>query len=249
MLLRKRYALLLLILLLAACASPATPEATPTVEQLYVAITPALRPFQGALAHCSQAIPSARLHTVERPASALDTDEFDLSIRLGEPEDLPAFTAPLAGEKVVLITHPTNRVTSLTSEQLQAIFGGRAQSWAELGGSDRAIEVWVGPPGDEVRQAFDRQVLNGGLVTPNARIAPTPEAMLEAVSVTPGAIGYLPNAWLSESVQSLELGIELPVLALADGQPTGSARDLLACLQGAEAQAIIAVAYTPLNDN
>jgi hypothetical protein len=59
--------------------------------------------------------------------------------------------------------------------------------------------------------------------------------MIEAVAKDRGAIGYVPEAWVGDSVRVLEIELpaemHLPVLALAEQEPQGALRGWLSCLQ------------------
>jgi ABC-type phosphate transport system substrate-binding protein len=99
---------------------------------------------------------------------------------------------------------------------------------------------------DELRQRFEALVMNGESPTGNALLAPTPEAMLDAVVADPNAIGYLPMSQSSEDVRNVRVdGVLLGEASLADGryplwmeviamaptEPTGALRDWLAWVQ------------------
>lgn len=47
----------------------------------------------------------------------------------------------VAVDSLVVITHPKNPVSTLTMEQLRAVYSGSVTNWAELGGEDLAITV------------------------------------------------------------------------------------------------------------
>ena len=161
--------------------------------------------------------------------------DVDIYFRLCEPEQLPPFSAPLAWEEIVLITHPNADIGALNQTQLQALFSGSS-------GGD--IQVWVPLQGDETRQAFESAILPNGLLTPFAKLAPDPAAMLAAVAADPDAIGYLPKAWLTDDINTFELGLRLPVLALADEELQGPALILVSCLQSETGQAVILEVYS-----
>jgi phosphate transport system substrate-binding protein len=144
---------------------------------------------------------------------------------------------------VLLIVHPANQSASLTLEQVADIFSGHMRRWSEIGGDDRDIQVWAPLQADETRQIFQQGVLQGGVVTPNAFLAPHPSAMLEAVSGNLDAIGYLPKAWSTGEVATIYLGIHMPVLVVADEEPQDAARELVACLQGELGQSILEPFY------
>jgi hypothetical protein len=76
--------------------------------------------------------------------------------------------------------------------------------------------------------------------------------MLESISSNPGAIGYLPRAWLSGTkVNPIELetdastALQLPVLVQAAHEPQGELRTFIACLQTGNGHTIIMQHYQP----
>jgi hypothetical protein len=233
----KRLAVLL-VFLLTACETADT--ATPESGEIVVALTPDVSPIRLAVSTCAAQNPDAPIQIEESYPGQADAD---LVIRLGEPAPLPPFIAQIAGEELLLIVHPANQSASLTLDEVADIFSGRMRRWSEIGGDDRDIQVWVPLKVDETRQAFQQKVLKGGLVTPNAFLAPHPSAMLEAVSGNLDAIGYLPKAWSTGEVATIYLGIEMPVLVVADEEPQGAARELVACLQGDLGQSILEPFY------
>lgn len=229
---------LALTLMLAACGTGAT--GTPESGGIVVALTPDVSPIRLAVSTCAAQNADAPIQIEESYAGQI---KADLLIRLGEPDNLPPFIAQIATEELLLIVHPANQSASLTLDQVADIFSGRMRRWSEIGGEDRDIQVWVPLKADETRQAFQQAVLQGGLVTPNAFLAPHPSAMLEAVSGDVDAIGYLPKAWSTGEVATIYLGIKVPVLVVADEEPQGAARELVACLQGELGQSILEPFY------
>lgn len=215
---------------LGACAAQPASTPTPTTPAniIQVDITSATRLTAEAVNACDAVLPDIEVRIFERFPSQ---SAGDLLIRLGAPEDA-GFLAQIASEGLSVVLHPDNPASSLTLEQIQALFSGQVTDWSQLGGEDVPVKVWVPLAADEARQAFDSQVLAEAPVVPDARLAPDPAAMLEAVGKDPGAVGYLPDAWLSDQLQSIPLDIRLPVLVAARETPEGPAGELVACLQG-----------------
>ncbi len=50
---------------------------------------------------------------------------------------------PVGWDALVAITHPTNPVTSISLDDLRAVFNGTITNWREIGGADARIEVVV----------------------------------------------------------------------------------------------------------
>ncbi len=233
-----KFGLLLGFSMLVSACSP-QPEAGPS---LHIVLSPAAQPVSAAVAACMPNVENLSAKLEARYANFVDLDDVDLFVRLGEPAEEPEFAAQVAWENIVVVLHPDNEL-DLSRSQLADLFSGRVEDWSELAGEAAAVSLWVGPESDEARQAFEADVLLGSPVTGAANLATNPEDVLAAVAADPAAAGILPAAWADESVRAIELEVELPVLALAAGEPSGAARQLLACLQGEVGQAALAELY------
>lgn len=211
--------LLLLVILLAACQPAPVAEITaqPPVE---VALSPSLTWLEGDLAGCASAVKVA----VQR-ADDIPSDPGVIELQLGEPP-AGSYAAVLGVDHLVVIVHPDNPLTELSLEEAQDIFAGRQKTWAD--GSE--IQTWSLPATTDASTAL----IAAGLTIANTGLAPTPQSMLKAVASNLLAIGYLPARWLNPTVRALDvtdLKVDLPILAVSEQEPQGSARALLVCLQ------------------
>ena len=204
-----------------------------------------------ALHQCALDQPEIALILNQATQDAVDFKDNDLVIKLGP---LPAgidYSAALAREQIAIIVNPDNPVKSLNTEELGAIFSGKAASWSEFGGKDLEIQVWAAPSGNEIRKQVDAVVLPKETLSTKAFLAADSQAMITNVADNPGAIGYVPGAWLTDSVRSLELSdsismaLRQPVLALLPKEPSGPGRTFLSCLQNGKGQRLIQVRYLP----
>jgi len=236
-----RVGMLLVLGFLASACNPAV-EAGPG---LYVVISPAAQPVSAAVAACMPNIENLSPIVEIRYPEFVDLAEVDFLLQLGELSEMPQFAAQIGWEKVVVILHADNEL-DLSRAQLADLFSGRAEDWAEMGGEAGAVNLWVGPESDEARQAFEAGLLGGSPVAGSANLATNPEDVLAGGAGDPAAAGLLAAAWADSSVRVIESGVELPVLALAAGEPSGAAYELLACLQGEVGQAALAELYAPL---
>jgi hypothetical protein len=244
----KRF-ILLFAFLLAGCGSVAEHTPVPTRPIIRVAATPAVFPMVDALQICSGALADTALVVDEVPGGGVDPDRYDLTIRFAYPQESTEEAVLLVWDHVVLVVHSSNPIDSLSIAQWQAVFTGRVRNWKSVGGKQGPIQVWVGTKGDEVRQAVDARLLGDAVVSPLAKIAPSPQAMLDAVRDDPGAVGYLVHSWRSDQVKTFDLGIELPVLAYSSTTNVPvAARDLLICLQGESVQEFLGLWYTPIQE-
>lgn len=92
----------------------------------------------------------------------------------------------------VLIVHPSNPVTDLSQAQLRGIFGGAIQDWREVGGPPGAILVLTRQESSPTFTALDPLLrASGAVYRADAISTPDAEAMLNAVSASPRAIGMV----------------------------------------------------------
>lgn len=236
-----RLAIILCLGLVASACSPQT-EARPSLR---IALSPAALPASAAVSACLQRVQDASVSIEVRHPSVVNLEEVAFYIQLGEAGEEPGFAAQVAAENVVVILHPSNEI-EFSLAQIADLFSGRVQNWSELGGEEAAVNLWVGAESDESRRAFEARILRGSPVAGSAHLATNPEDLLAAVAADPAAAGILPAAWVDATVQAIEIGIELPVLALAAEEPSGAGREVLACLQGEVGQAVLGTLYAGL---
>lgn len=241
--------ILIALIGLAGCSAPPTATLPPSPQTISVSVPLALTPMQAALAACAGAHPDLLINLLESPNRPPEPTDADLSLWLGDPPEDFESALLLAEESLGVIVHPASQLAELSAAQLRAIFSGQTRDWSDLDLEPGEIQVWVYPDGDQVREIFDRALLEGETVTALANLAPTPEAMIAAVAGDPGGIGYAPLAFLSSAVKQVDMDPELkealtqPILGLSQKEPGGARRDLLRCLQSGEGQASIAENY------
>jgi hypothetical protein len=249
-------AALLLTVVMSACAQ--APVATPPATQqvIRVQLPAALQPLAAGLQTCATAQPDAAVFIDEPGADS--TTKPDLTISLGEPATAKTYAAPLASEDLIIVINTKNKLEALSTANLRSLYAGETTTWETVsaGSTLGEVQVWDYPASDSLHQIFMRDVLKDGSVTPAvtslANLAPTPAAMLEAISGSPQAIGYLPRAWFKgEQVHAIKVDTEvaaalhLPVLALADHEPAGALQTFVACLQTGKGQKDILAHYRP----
>jgi ABC-type phosphate transport system substrate-binding protein len=236
-------AIMLASLALAAC-QPAASKPLPTVAAVRVQYTPAMQPALKSLSGCASQIPGVGLVVTELPADRMDFAKADLSLRFGSPGQTPGFSAAIGSDDVVVVVNASNH-TAVQPGDLAAIYTGRIRDWNDAAKSQPAsssvtpapnpIQVWSYTPGDDVRDVFTKDLLDGTAIAERVNLAPNPAAMLQAVASDPAAIGYLPRSLVTSQIRVLDFAgkkpAPAPLLALASAEPQGLTRALLACLQ------------------
>lgn len=259
---RRRISRISLIFLWAAAAcgqlNPTLPSATPapTSVPLRVAVPPPLRPTLEALQTCHQSLDGIAVVPEEVPEDGAGGQDFDLYLTLDVPPAGSAFSGAVAAERILIVLNEANTVDELSASDLEAIYQGTTPSWTASGirgtPDHLPIEPWGYPQGSTVRSIFERGL--GGLEPPPAVqvfLAPDPAAMIEAVSRSPTAIGYIPAAWQGEGLAVVELPPELdsslrtPLLASTLQAVSPPVRALIACLQTGPGQDVLQRSYEP----
>lgn len=110
------------------------------------------------------------------------------------------------------VVNPKNPVTELTTEQLQAIFAGKIANWKELGGEDRAINLYDRDAASGTRSVFWKKGLKKTEVSPKANVVPSNGAMKTAISGDPYSIGYVSVGHIDSSVAAVTLDGIAPTL-------------------------------------
>ncbi len=258
--------LLCLVVFLPAC----TQTPTPTVEALRIAVIAdaSTAPLIDELAAAYEAarphvtVVVERAANAERTLEALHSAQSALVSVSWLPEtiknDDSLWYIPFARDSIVVITHPSNPVGSLTLLQLRSIYQGQIFSWTDLGGPAIDIIPVSREDGAGTRIGFESLVMGKRDVTPTAVVMPGNEAVAEYVSTTPGAIGYVASAWLVPSVNllavegvtpspaSIESGQYLlarPFFLVARSEPNGGLAEFMDWIREGEGREIVKRSY------
>jgi ABC-type phosphate transport system substrate-binding protein len=239
----KRAALGLLCVLASAC-QPLQATPLPTLTAVRVQYSPAAKSALQPLSDCAAQLPGAGIVVSERAAGEMDLSQADLSLRYGLPADPPAFSAQVGEDQLVAVVNVANQVT-ISPGDLAEIYTGQLRDWNDLEPAPTTaptatrmpnpIQVWTYSPGDDLRDAFTAGSLAGAPISVRVNLAPSPTALLEALTADPTSIGYLPRSLITPQLRVLDFPdtppIQIPLLVLSPTEPQGPARSLLACLQ------------------
>lgn len=114
----------------------------------------------------------------------------------------------IAYDALSVIVHPSNKVSQLTREQLEGIFTGKIKNWKEVGGEDLTIIVYSRETSSGTYEFFKEHVLNKKNFATTALLMPATGAIVQSVSQTKGAIGYIGLAYADKSVKSLKVSYD-----------------------------------------
>ena len=134
-----------------------------------------------------------------------------------EKYDLKMFQWAIDGVGVVV--SPTNKVRSLTKDQLKDVFAGKIDNWSALGGLDHAITVYTRDEASGTREVFWKKALDKGSISTKALFVPSNGAMKTAVANDPYAVGYVSIGHMDATVAPVALDEVSPTLeAVKSGQ-------------------------------
>jgi phosphate transport system substrate-binding protein len=114
----------------------------------------------------------------------------------------------IAYDALAIIVNPANKVTKLTREQLEGIFTGKITNWKEVGGDDNKIVVYSRETSSGTYDFVKEHVMNKKNYATSALLMPATGAIVQSVSQTKGAIGYVGLAYIEKTVKALEVSYD-----------------------------------------
>ncbi len=114
----------------------------------------------------------------------------------------------VAYDALAVIVNPENPVTQLTREQLEAIFRGKITNWKEVGGEDAKIIVYSRETSSGTYEFFKESVLHNKNYKSSVLSMPATGAIIQSVSQTRGAIGYVGLAYLNSMVKAISVSYD-----------------------------------------
>ena len=136
-----------------------------------------------------------------------DIGNASRALKDGE-KDSGAVENIVAIDGIAVITHTSNTVSNLTSQQLTDIYTGKITNWVDLGGADEAIVVLGREAGSGTRGAFE-ELLDVADQCAYAQELDSTGGVLAKVASTPGSIGYVSLDVVDDTVKALSLdGVE-----------------------------------------
>lgn len=113
-----------------------------------------------------------------------------------------------AYDALAVVVNPSNGISQLTREQLEGIFIGKIKNWKEVGGADAKIIVYSRETSSGTYEFFKEHVLNKKNFASNVLSMPATGAIIQSVSQTKGAIGYVGLAYVDKSIKALKVSYD-----------------------------------------
>jgi len=114
----------------------------------------------------------------------------------------------VAWDALAVIINPENHVKKLTREQLEGIFTGKFTNWNQVGGENMKIIVYSRESSSGTYEFFKEHILKGKNYASSCLLMPATGAIVQSVSQTKGAIGYIGMAYLNNTVQAVAVSLD-----------------------------------------
>lgn len=264
----KRALVIAVVSTLVGCSTHAIPTAAPGTRDnpLRLMVTSSALPL---VIDAASAYPDVeftlevRMGDYRQAVSALRLGEAHLivSTHLDAMDAANLWAAPIADDAIALITHPSNPIQGLTTQELRRIYQGQVTDWAAFGLRNAPIQVISRESGAGIRAEFEQAVMGNRRTTGIALTAASTDGVLNLVRETPYALGYISLAAVDASVKVLALdGIQPSLETVANRtyplrstvfvisleEPQGRARSFIGWLQSPEGQDALKRRYRPV---
>jgi phosphate transport system substrate-binding protein len=114
----------------------------------------------------------------------------------------------VAYDALAVVVNLSNGVSRLTREQLEGIFTGKITSWKQVGGDDMPIVAYSRETSSGTYEFFKASILKNKNFYNGIMSMPATGAIIQSVSQTKGAIGYVGLAYLNSEVKALSVSYD-----------------------------------------
>ena len=114
----------------------------------------------------------------------------------------------IANDALAAIVNPGNKVSQLTRQQLEDIFTGKVTNWKQVGGDDLKIIAYARETSSGTYEFFKEHVMNRKNYASSCLNMPATGAIVESVSKTKGAIGYVGLAYMEKTVKAISVSYD-----------------------------------------
>ena len=114
----------------------------------------------------------------------------------------------VAYDALAVVVNPGNKVSQLTRAQLEGIFTGKIKNWKEVGGEDLKMVVYSRESSSGTYEFFKEHVMKNKNFASNVLSMPATGAVIQSVSQTKGAIGYVGLAYLNKDVKAIKVSYD-----------------------------------------
>jgi phosphate transport system substrate-binding protein len=169
----------------------------------------------------------------------------------------------IARDAICITTHPSNHLSNISQESVQAIFSGQVRDWGQVPGATASgpINVVVRTAASGTQDAFQKIFMGSAKVSSSAAQKASNGLVAQQVGRDPAAIGYVSLAFTRGLNDAQYKGVACNLRSAKAGQyegtrnfwmvtrgpATGAVRKFIGWIQAASiAQRIIANGWVPL---
>jgi len=174
-----------------------------------------------------------------------------------DSSELHASLTPVAWDALAIIIHKSNKVNTLSTDQVKGIFKGRITNWKQVGGVDAPIELYVregklSGVGYAIRQYLfqdsDEDFISSHVVKSSGPLEKAVEKMPNAIGITGVSsarkrdvkiIGFDGKVPSYENVKSGAYGLYRPLYLVSSPSPSKHVKEFIAFAQSDEGKEII----------
>ncbi len=121
----------------------------------------------------------------------------------------------VANDALSVIVNPSNKVSKLTRQQIEGIYTGKIKNWKEVGGDDMIIVVYSRETSSGTYEFFKDHVMNRKNYASSVLNMPATGAIIQSISQTKGAIGYVGLAYMNKDVKDIAVSYDGKTFVLA----------------------------------
>jgi len=114
----------------------------------------------------------------------------------------------IAYDALMVVVNPNNKVSQLTREQIESIYTGKITNWKQVGGDDMKIIAYSRESSSGTFEFFKEHVMNNKNYGSTILMMPSTGAIVQSVSQTKGAIGYIGFAYAEKTLKSLKVSYD-----------------------------------------
>ncbi|MEI6124775.1 MAG: phosphate ABC transporter substrate-binding protein [Bacteroidota bacterium] len=114
----------------------------------------------------------------------------------------------IAYDAISFIVNPANGVSQLTREQLEGIFTGKIKNWKDVGGANMPIVAYSRESSSGTFEFVKEHVLLKKNFAATCMMMAATGAIVQSVSQTKGAIGYVGLAYVESNVKALKVSYD-----------------------------------------
>jgi phosphate transport system substrate-binding protein len=114
----------------------------------------------------------------------------------------------IAFDALSVIVNPDNKINQLTREQLEKIYTGEITNWKEVGGVNEKIVAYSRETSSGTYEFFKENVMSKKNYASSVLSMPATGAIVQSVTQTKGAIGYIGLAYQTKEVKALSVSYD-----------------------------------------